>query len=352
MGLTGKVVFSSGRAADFDIWSLDLVSGKLTQLTQGRHFNDHPRWSPSGDLIAFTRASEDSISSIWVMDPDGGNQRRVTKGVFCQTPSWHPDGKTIVFSGNGGNQTELSVCSVSLDGSDFKVLFDRPGIETAPTLTPDGKSIIFCAESHTGRGADALGSTDIMEYHIPSGEVRTIHSHPLHDCDAVCSPNGEWIAFVSFRKGTDPEEYKDVMRQYQDIIREGSNAEGRKAMQIMKGMQEDGDIYISDREGTILRQLTEDHRSDRAPCWSPCGNYIMYSSTNMDDPHTDRLRVINVHSGEPVPFTYDREPLEREINANNVLNQTILHKLMPDRIERLFFENAFWGAERHPSWTR
>jgi hypothetical protein len=25
---------------------------------------------------------------------------------------------------------------------------------------------------------------------------------------------------------------------------------------------------------------------------------------------------------------------------------------MPDRIERLFFENAFWGAERHPSWTR
>ena len=70
MGLIGKVVFSSGRATDFDIWCLDLVKGELTQLTKGRNFNDYPRWSPSGDLIAFTRADEDSIASIWVMEPD------------------------------------------------------------------------------------------------------------------------------------------------------------------------------------------------------------------------------------------------------------------------------------------
>lgn len=352
MSLTGRVVFSSGRAADFDIWALDLFSGKLTQLTRGEHFNDYPRWSPRGDLIVFTRISEDSISSIWVMDPDGRNQRRITTGVHCQAPSWHPDGKSVVFSGNAGDRSELSICSVSLDGSDFKVLFDRPGIETAPTVTPDGQSIIFCAENHTGLAIDPLGSTDILEYHISSGELRTIHTHPLHDCDPVCSPSGEWIAFISFRNGTTPEQHSEMMQEYRDIICNGSNAEGRRAMQLMRGLQEDGDIYISDREGKVLRQITEDRRSDHAPCWSPCGNYIMSSCTNMDDPNTDRLRIINAHTGEDVPFSYDREPLEREIQANKFLNKTPLHQLVPDRLERLFLQSSFWGAERHPSWTK
>jgi Tol biopolymer transport system component len=352
MGLAGKVVFSSGRATDFDIWCLDLVKEELTQLTKGKHFNDYPRWSPGGDLIAFTRADEDSIASIWVMDPDGRNQRKITSGIYCRAPSWHPDGRTIIFSGNGGDKSDLSVCSVSLDGADLKVLYDRPGIESTPTVTPDGESIIFCAEHLGGRAADSLGSTDLIEYHLASGAARAIHSHPLHDCDAVCSPSGELIAFISYRKGTDPEEYDAVMRQYRDIIANGTNAEGREAMRLMKGLQEDGDIYISDREGSVLRQLTEDSLADNAPCWSPCGNYIMCSSTDMEDPNNDRLRVINAHTTEPVPFSYDRESLERAIGADKALNKTIMQKITPDPIERLFFSSSFWGAERHPSWTR
>jgi Tol biopolymer transport system component len=350
MGLTGKVVFSSGRAADFDIWCLDLKTGSLTQLTQGRHINDYPRWSPRGDLIAFTRLVEDSISSIWVMDPDGGNQRQVTSGIFCRAPSWHPDGQTLVFSGNAGDKNELNICSVAADGSDMKVLFERSGIESMPTVTPDGKSILFSAESSGDHGTALSGSADIMEYNIASGDIRTIHSHPLHDCDPSCSPDGEWIAFVSYRKGTDPEEYQNLMSAYREIICNGTNAEGRKAMQMMKGLQRDGDIYISDRNGTSLRQVTENSRADRAPCWSPCGNYIMYSTTDIDNPDTDRLCVINAHTCEPVPFSYDREPLEEEIGATQSLNRSLVQKLMPDTIERLLVDPSFWGAERHPSW--
>jgi len=350
MGLKGKVVFSSGRATDFDIWCLDLVQGELTQLTKGRHFNDYPRWSPSGDLIAFTRAAEDAIASIWVMDPDGRNQRQVTSGRYCSAPSWHPNNRTIVFSGNGVDKGELNVCSVSLDGSEIKVLYNGPGIESTPTVTPDGESIIFCAEPLGGSAAGPRGSSDIIEYHLASGRARALHSHPLHDCDAVCSPSGELIAFISYRKKTDPEECENIMREYRDIICNGTNAEGRKAIQLLKGLQGDGDIYISDRAGSVLRQLTEDGLADSAPCWSPCGNYIMYSTTDMEEPNADRLRVINVHTGELVPFSYDRGPLEREIGAEQALNRTLAQRIVPDVVERLFVDKSFWGAERHPSW--
>ena len=120
----------------------------------------------------------------------------------------------------------------------------------------------------------------------------------------------------------------------------------------MKAFQDDGDVYVANRDGTHLVQLTDDHRADRSLCWSPCGNFLMYTSTELDNPNTDRLCVINANSGEPVPFSYDRGPLEREIGANQALNQGLYARLTPDILERLFVESSFWGAERHPDWTR
>jgi Tol biopolymer transport system component len=350
MRLAGKVVFSSGRATDFDIWCLDLEKGELTQLTKGQHLNDYPRWSPHGDLIAFTRVAEDSIASLWIMDPDGGNQRQVTSGIYCRAPSWHPDGTTIVFSGNAQDTSELNICSVSVDGSDLHVLLSRPGIESMPTVTPDGESILFCAEGAGCGSTSPGGSTDIMEYNIAWKELRTIHSHPLRDCDPTCSPDGELIAFVSYRRGTDPEEYRKAMREYRESICHGTNAEARRALQLMKELQRGGDIYVSDRRGTLLRQVTDNGRADSTPCWSPCGNFIMYSTTDIDNPNTGRLCVVNAHTCEPVPFSYDRGPLEREIGAHQALNQSLMQKLLPDTIERLLVDSSFWGAERRPCW--
>ena len=41
--LKGKIVFASGKEGDYDLWRLDLPSGKLTQLTTGNYWNDTPR---------------------------------------------------------------------------------------------------------------------------------------------------------------------------------------------------------------------------------------------------------------------------------------------------------------------
>lgn len=352
MGLTGKVVFSSGRVVDFDIWSLDLETGRLAQLTQGQHFNDYPRWSPDGSMIVFLRAEEDGVSSIWVMDPDGRNQRRVTKGIYCQTPSWHPDGRTIIFSGNGGDRQELSVCSVSLDGSGMKMLFDAPGIESTPTITPDGECILFAAPEQRSSRFSPVGVTNIMEYRISTGELRSLHSHPAHDFGPACSPDGERIAFISHRNGKSSEEHQERFEQYRNIMFNGTNAEAREAMALMKTFQDDGDIYVSNRDGTRLIQLTEDRYFDRSICWSPCGNFIMYTRTELGELQTDRLFVIDSHSGDPVELSYNRGPLEKEIGADRVLNRTIFSKLTPDAFERLFVERSFWGAERNPDWTR
>jgi len=352
MGLRGKVIFSSGRAVDFDIWALDLSTGSLSQLTRGDHFNDHPRWSPDGSLITFVRIDEDCIPSLWVMNADGSSQRRITRDVACQGPSWHPDGRRIIFTGNVGRKGEMSVCAVSIDGTGLQQLFDVSGIESTPRVSPDGECVVFSASrERTGRFSP-LGVTDIMEYRFSDGHLRLIHSPPAHDSGPAYSPDGERIAFTSHRNGKSDEEYQEVFEHYCEILRFGTNERALKAMELMKQFQDDGDIYVSNRDGTHLVQLTDNGRADRSVCWSPCGNFLMFTSTELGDPNTDRLYVVNANSGEPVQFSYDRAPLERDIGALQALNQGFFAKLTPDVLERLFVESSFWGAERNPDWTR
>jgi Tol biopolymer transport system component len=66
-----------------------------------------PAWSPDGRTIAFASgfASEGYLNEIWLMDPDGRNQRPLTHRVgIDEYPVWSPDGRTIGFAcTNGGS---------------------------------------------------------------------------------------------------------------------------------------------------------------------------------------------------------------------------------------------------------
>jgi len=45
-----------------------------------------------GNWIAFVR-----LGDIWVMKPDGSGQQRLTRGAYCEHPSWSSDGKSLAF---------------------------------------------------------------------------------------------------------------------------------------------------------------------------------------------------------------------------------------------------------------
>ena len=87
-GQPGLIVFSS----EGNIFTI-LPDGSPppSQLTfdgTGRH----PRWSPTGDRIAFDRGGD-----IYVMSSSGSNVRRLTTFGRSFSPAWAPSGKRIVF---------------------------------------------------------------------------------------------------------------------------------------------------------------------------------------------------------------------------------------------------------------
>ena len=81
----GQWIVYSGRDASnrYDIFKIDVNSGKVERLTQSPGRNLDPTWSPDGRWVAYNQGG-----SIYVANEDGNNNIEIAKGA--STPDWGP----------------------------------------------------------------------------------------------------------------------------------------------------------------------------------------------------------------------------------------------------------------------
>ncbi|HSM60642.1 MAG TPA: DPP IV N-terminal domain-containing protein, partial [Longimicrobiales bacterium] len=122
-----EILFSSLRTEDAElswreseIYSVDVASGSIRQLTTRRGQDSNPMPSPDGKLIAYTGGDwhDDTYrnSQVWVMGRDGSSPRMIS-GDFDRQASdfnWAPDGSGLYFTANDAGSRNVHF--VSLDG--------------------------------------------------------------------------------------------------------------------------------------------------------------------------------------------------------------------------------------------
>jgi dipeptidyl aminopeptidase/acylaminoacyl peptidase len=102
-----KIVFTSRRDRDFEIYVTNADGSDQQRLTRSRGIDKNPVFSPEGSRIAFT-SNRDGNYEIYVMDADGRNPRRVTRSSErSDFACWHPDGKRLVFVGERNGRFDL-----------------------------------------------------------------------------------------------------------------------------------------------------------------------------------------------------------------------------------------------------
>ena len=168
-----RIVFTSMRDGDLDIYSMKLDGSDVVRLTDELGYDGGPFFSLDGSRIVY-RAHHPTDQAgiadyralladglirpsrleIWVMDADGGNKRQVTRlGVASFAPFFHPSGDRIVFSSNHGDPSgrEFELFLVGLDGSGLEQVTFSEGFDGFPMFAPDGKTFVFGSNRHNSR---------------------------------------------------------------------------------------------------------------------------------------------------------------------------------------------------------
>ena len=133
-----RIVFVSDRSGKAELWTCHSDGTSQAQLTRLGSVSD-PRWSPTGEHIAFRRGDD-----IYVINARGGEALQLTDGPGRKwVNNWSADGQWLYFAAGRGDGNRI--WRVSPNGGDAQPAFNNllePRSSGWPA-SPDGEHIVF-----------------------------------------------------------------------------------------------------------------------------------------------------------------------------------------------------------------
>jgi dipeptidyl aminopeptidase/acylaminoacyl peptidase len=96
-----------------------------------------PAISPDGSTIAIS-----ARGYLWLYDETSSRAHRLTRGRDLDSrPRWSPDGRSLVFVRDRGDET--SIVQVDVSTGEERVLVDEPALDLDPVYSIDGTAVFY-----------------------------------------------------------------------------------------------------------------------------------------------------------------------------------------------------------------
>ncbi|MFK7772341.1 MAG: TolB family protein, partial [Saprospiraceae bacterium] len=304
----------------------------LKQLTFGGD-NAEAYFSFDNKNLVFQASNEkwgaecDRIYTMPISGYEGEMPKQISNGKGRTTCSYYmPGNQEIIYSsthlGNeacpnaprsvGGKYvwgvfSDFDIFVADLDGNIKKQLTNAPGYDAEPTISPDGKTIVFTSTRS--------GDLELWTMNIDGSNKKQVTKGLGYDGGAFFSPDSKKLLFRASRPQTDEDQkiYKDFLKK--DLV-QPTNME----------------LYICNVDGSDLKKITDLGGANWAPFFHPSGEKVIFASNhknagkgrprfnlymiNLDGSGLEQITHDDVFDAFPM-FSPDGKKLVFSSNRNN-----------------------------------
>jgi dipeptidyl aminopeptidase/acylaminoacyl peptidase len=283
-------------------------------------YANDPQVSPNGARVAYVRSTMDIMTdstrrTIWVVDVDGDNHRPLVSGAGnVSSPRWSPSGDRLAYLSNTEGKTQLFV--QWLDGGETAKVTTLAESPRSIVWSPDGKHIAFTrfvpappltlaempAKPKGAKWAEPATVVDRMTFRFDGGGYL---------------PTGNQQVFVVPADGGTPRQMTSGdypisgsvswMPDSQSIIFSSNRRED------VEYHPRQNDLYAASLATGELTQMIDHAGPESDPAVSPDGRFLAYTSAADTRQGYNRadLRVMDLASGESRSLTAD---LDRSVS--------------------------------------
>ena len=274
------LVFSD---AEGDLWLFDLATKNTTRLTSTAEWESSPSWAPDGKTIVYVSAAENGDhASIFSRSIDDSRIQRLTNDDQCadQAPCFAPDGKTIAFSRahlhrlysmGGWTWDHYDIYLIDADGSNLHRLTNSKHYGmNGVSFSTDSQEVLFSADED--RAADTSKRT---LFEVALDGTMTIHKPEM---------DGEYCAWItdpySHAGGTGYVFISDRVEafQYDVLVMDGDSKKPRSLGAISASRYNGNPVITRDGATVYFLAGTEKNGAVRSiySLWS-----VNYDGSNM-----------------------------------------------------------------------